>query len=351
MEKGDSHTENDIRGASPPSNVVRLPRDWLGPQEEPARVGSDAGADSTGGSDDASPGPAARNEDALGRGPASDWLGPDADLVPFGTRPAADPELDTRPALPSADDFWGEHSASVQDAVQVPVAKSKARHKARPRERMVGGLVAVEHRFAQRLMVGLRRGHGLVGPWRGHRLVSPWLSRRRWSRTLTAVVIAAAVAVTVMLTQGTAPRIGTASSGASAARHIATHGVVLAAGVLSVASAFTPPPVNGPRAGRAHPRPNRATVVRNLRRAGRLGAHPADAAPTAVSYKTRTSASPPSAAPAYTAPASAEPSAVSATSIAGTGSSGAAASSSSQSGGSAHNGPSGSAPFGPGAPG
>jgi hypothetical protein len=335
VEKGDSHTENDIRGASPPSNVVRLPRDWLGPQVEPTRVGSDPGAGTTRESDDVSPGPVSRNEDAVGRGAASDWLGLDADLVPFGTRPAAHPELDTPPALPSADDFWGEHSASVQDAVEVPVAKSKPRHKARPRERTVGGSVAAVYRFARRLLVGLRRGHGLC---------RPRLGGHRWGRTLTAAVVAAAVAVSVMLTHGTAPRIGTASSGASAARHVATHGVVLAAGVLSVGSAFTPPPVSGPRAGRARPRPNRATVVRNPRRAGRIGAHPAYAASTAVSYKTRTSASPPSAAPAYAAPASAKPSA------ADTGSSG-AASSSSQSGGSAHNGPSGSAPFGPGAPG
>jgi hypothetical protein len=52
-----------------------------------------------------------------------DWIGPRKDLVPFG--PAADPPTQTAStftAPPSADDFWGEDSAAVQDALQAPHA-------------------------------------------------------------------------------------------------------------------------------------------------------------------------------------------------------------------------------------
>ena len=52
-----------------------------------------------------------------------DWIGPRKDLVPFG--PAADAPTQaatTFTAPPSADDFWGEDSAAVQDALQAPGA-------------------------------------------------------------------------------------------------------------------------------------------------------------------------------------------------------------------------------------
>jgi hypothetical protein len=63
------------RAAEPSDKVVRLPRDWLGPREH---------------------------------------------LVPFGT--AASPVTESEPAglAPSADDFWGERSAAIHDAVQAP---------------------------------------------------------------------------------------------------------------------------------------------------------------------------------------------------------------------------------------
>lgn len=50
-----------------------------------------------------------------------DWIGPREHLVPFG--PGADPPRQTTAPFglpPSADDFWGEDSASVQDALQAP---------------------------------------------------------------------------------------------------------------------------------------------------------------------------------------------------------------------------------------
>jgi hypothetical protein len=66
-----THEEQDVHA----SNVVRLPRDWLGPRDE---------------------------------------------LVPFGAG-AAEP-----PAPPSANDFWGEDSAAMHDAVQGPSPESGA---------------------------------------------------------------------------------------------------------------------------------------------------------------------------------------------------------------------------------
>jgi hypothetical protein len=80
-------TETGAREAQPRAKVVRLPRDWLGPRE---------------------------------------------DLVPFGPRATPDsPEADVPPASPagpptSADDFWGEHSAAVQSALQVPAVHEDA---------------------------------------------------------------------------------------------------------------------------------------------------------------------------------------------------------------------------------
>jgi hypothetical protein len=73
-----------------------------------------------------------------------DWLGPRDELVPFGKAAdsaaesgvRSDPTLEPEPALPpGADDFWGEGSAAVQDALQAPRPVQPAgepRHRARP---------------------------------------------------------------------------------------------------------------------------------------------------------------------------------------------------------------------------
>lgn len=70
------------------------------------------------------PGPPAGSESNVVRLPR-DWLGSRDELVPFG--PSADPPRQPEPAgsppeatPPSASDFWGEESASVQDALQAP---------------------------------------------------------------------------------------------------------------------------------------------------------------------------------------------------------------------------------------
>jgi hypothetical protein len=85
------------REAQAESNVIRLPRDWLGPREE---------------------------------------------LVPFGTSPDL-----------GASDFWGEGSAAVQRAMEAPAAD---RHAARARRRRAAGAIAGFHR---RVSIGAGRVH------------------------------------------------------------------------------------------------------------------------------------------------------------------------------------------------
>jgi hypothetical protein len=48
-----------------------------------------------------------------------DWLGPRDELIPFG--PSADSADDSVPP-PTADDFWGEDSSSIQTAVEAPAS-------------------------------------------------------------------------------------------------------------------------------------------------------------------------------------------------------------------------------------
>jgi hypothetical protein len=73
---GTDHTSGDDAAASE-SNVVRIPRDWFGPREE---------------------------------------------LVPFGPSDPEDPPPPVR-----ADDFWGEDSASIQNAMRAPEVVGPAR--------------------------------------------------------------------------------------------------------------------------------------------------------------------------------------------------------------------------------
>ncbi len=90
MTTDDRRTEDGGGDEQAQSNVVRLPREWIGPIEDLVPFGPSAGSASS-----ASPPYAA------------------ADLIP-----------------PGADDFWGEDSAAVQDALQAPTghAMPEARH-------------------------------------------------------------------------------------------------------------------------------------------------------------------------------------------------------------------------------
>jgi hypothetical protein len=108
LDTDDPHIEPASPGTKPKSNVVRLPRDWLGPREELVPVGADRPQRES----------RAEHERDLPGGPSGNLVKPDGELIPF----APDPPVDepNEHFAPSADDFWGEHSASVQDAVQRP---------------------------------------------------------------------------------------------------------------------------------------------------------------------------------------------------------------------------------------
>jgi hypothetical protein len=94
------HTESGEQEARPRTNVVRLPRDWLGPRDE---------------------------------------------LVPFGPRASSE---DAEEPPPTAEDFWGERSASIHDALQAPTdsvdapagTQTRRWFDRRPRPAAVGGL-------------------------------------------------------------------------------------------------------------------------------------------------------------------------------------------------------------------
>lgn len=84
MKTTDRHPEGASRDEQPDANVVRLPRDWLGPREE---------------------------------------------LVPFGAGAASaspDTEEDGLDKLPAPEDFWSESSAAVQSAWMAPDADSES---------------------------------------------------------------------------------------------------------------------------------------------------------------------------------------------------------------------------------
>src|SRR5947209_1828792 len=84
------HTDDGEQGAPPESNVVRLPRDWLGPRDE---------------------------------------------LVPLGDR-TENPQASTDPVQTrSAADFGGEGSAAVQDAVEGPTRGASGGEHVRRRRR------------------------------------------------------------------------------------------------------------------------------------------------------------------------------------------------------------------------
>jgi hypothetical protein len=74
-----------------------------------------------------------------------DWLGPRDELVPFGPRASSE---DAEEPPPTAEDFWGERSASIHDALQAPAdsidppagTQARRRFDRRPRAAAVGGL-------------------------------------------------------------------------------------------------------------------------------------------------------------------------------------------------------------------
>ncbi len=81
--------EGQEQGKDPTGNVVRLPRDWIGPREELVPFGPRA------------------------------WETDDEAVDAPGIDEAAT-DSTGHAAAPSAEDFWGEHSAAVQDVLQGP---------------------------------------------------------------------------------------------------------------------------------------------------------------------------------------------------------------------------------------
>lgn len=84
-----------------------------------------------------------------------DWLGPREHLVPFGT--SAPPMVESEPAgsAPSADDFWGERSAAIHDAVQASEPQPPPSRLRVPRWPVIAaGLMAVVAATALGLLTG-----------------------------------------------------------------------------------------------------------------------------------------------------------------------------------------------------
>lgn len=84
-----------------------------------------------------------------------DWLGPREELVPFGPRASSE---DAEQPPPSANDFWGERSAAIHDALEAPAdnapaaigTRSPPRFDRRPRASALGALA-----IALLVMIGI----------------------------------------------------------------------------------------------------------------------------------------------------------------------------------------------------
>jgi len=143
-----------------------------------------------------------------------DWLGPREELIPFG--PSAEgPSNDTRSAgrPPTADDFWGESSSSIQDALQAPEGGLGAPDPS--------GLGASENEPTL-IVAGRGRGRAREG-----------IGGRRLTLSILGLAAAALMTGLVLIATGThkpgaggllAARSGRSSAGSSSATSQLTHG-------------------------------------------------------------------------------------------------------------------------------
>lgn len=165
--------ERDIGGGNagdePPENVVRLPREWLGPLEDLVPMGSRARARAGEEADDG----------AVGDG---------AEALP-----------------PAADDFWGEGTAALHLPIQGPASPEAAfdGHEPGPRQPAVAGArTARLPRMTSVSVPSLR------------------LPRRLWAAGAIAAVVVAVVVVAIIGTSegsnGTPPRAAARTANASA---------------------------------------------------------------------------------------------------------------------------------------
>jgi hypothetical protein len=296
---------------------VRLPRDWIGPREDLVPVGADR------------PQRESRTEherDLPGRA-SSDWVQPDGELIPF----APDPRVDeaSEHFAPSADDFWGEHSASVQDAVQrptrpgaEPVRAPRVMEPARAQAAAEADATAAEDR---------------TRPDRRRALVLP----PRNLSLLTAAALALVALGAALLSRGPTPPSSSDRPGAltsTAAVGTLTAALTHAERQIELAGAAPA----GSRAVRTIRRPRR--VMMTVRHAGRPAPALASGAGAAGA-----GAGPVVSAPPSGGSRGAPSSAAGGSAGSGSGSEGAATPAPNSS--PIHGGPTGSAPFGPGTPG
>jgi hypothetical protein len=161
VETDDRQAENGGRGARSDDNVVRLPRDWLGPLDELVPVGSAARARAQGSAE----------HDSVGALP------------------------------PTADDFWGEDSAALHDAIQAP---------------------STDLREPAPALARLRSGHRWSGRRFGRARWSPsWRGPRVPGRFVLGVPAAALIAIAIALSASGAPTVPARRAVALATRQLA----------------------------------------------------------------------------------------------------------------------------------
>ena len=210
-----------------------------------------------------------------------DWFGPREDLVPFGPRVSeAGSGAEDQPRVPEptpvrADDFWGEQSWSMHDAMAGPGAVEPVSEPAAPVRRRVGvGRVWVS--AVRVLRVGLLRvGLLRVGLLRvrAPRVRVPRVRAAKLGRRLVLVVAGVAFACLVV-----ASVVGSVWSGAVPAPRGGHDAAVLSPAVIAPGV----PPITTARVRRA-PAPHRSLALRRqstshashprARVNGRPGAH------------------------------------------------------------------------------
>ena len=238
---------------------------------------------------------ATRNEENVIRLPR-DWLGPPEELVPIGPAARARAaQLDVGDAPPpAADAFWSEDAAALHDAVQAPVGTAGERLS--PPVGLVAPVAAHWHlRLPRR-----PRLRGLRGP-RGSRVV-----RARWA---LVAVSAAVVAVSALLALGAWPA-GRRTAAQTGPVHTVTHSRTTALAQDSAALPLSKTDAADHRARQAaHARTRtraRTKVARRSQVPGKSRHRPAATHHSAAPTVTEASASPVTttqSTPASTAPA------------------------------------------------
>ncbi|HEX8976913.1 MAG TPA: hypothetical protein VF781_10405 [Solirubrobacteraceae bacterium] len=186
----------------------------------------------------------------------TDWLGPREELVPFG--PATDAQEARSPSpgagapVPTAEDFWSESSAALQDALTAPHPK--------PREHQPG-LPSVRRGRASAAAIWWRRRASLrpPGPAAANRML-PRPSRRAGALVMTAAALLLGV-VAVLSAAGsrtatsrgrmTAAAIGRSAASATGRRSAAQASLIRVRPLRAHGSADPRPSHSGNR--RTHP--------------------------------------------------------------------------------------------------